>query len=547
MEERLTILNMVEKRLKKKTSTPLLRQIRSVLRHVRPYTKGTPLSKRIEEVLSKIPQSEDLLIFDAFSTGQWDHDGLYENLEDADRSRRELISRGVAAFRIKFPDGPRQVDGLVQLVKDSEDCGVELGSNPYSFIEELCSEDFVRAFLPYAMNDPHRLLAYMTIVPLRWLRASDLTQYRNVGIEAATHKNRLLALGAADSIASGPNLNTPLVEDVAILQVLARHPAAAVRHLTFTAIRRLGEHAAYEREAFEMLLVSEIGDDSRMAEEMCGAVDYAGIKKEHFSEDQIRILLDKLVITKEIDGHHTERFLAWVGEHFPGALFEFVLRRLDRDAEFRRNEKKAGYAPIPHHRFGTAFRQLQNGPRYRTFLEQVRDRFVTQPEQGFWLRELFWSIGSFDATALGVIDELLHRGDSESVRIALQLLGGAPPELALSRPHFAVHVIEECRRVDAQLGVSAESVLLTNAQIGPFDRAPGQPSGKYLSMKERSEALSELFPQGSSGNRLFTRLRDVAAEMLNRERLDDEQIGDLAQEHRAIPSCSPRGPVSRTT
>jgi hypothetical protein len=88
-----------------------------------------------------------------------------------------------------------------------------------------------------------------------------------------------------------------------------------------------------------------------------------------------------------------------------------------------------------------------------------------------------------------------------------------------------VHVIEECRRVDAQLGVSAESVLLTNAQIGPFNRAPGQPSGKYLSMKERSEALSELFPQGSSGNRLFTRLRDVAAEMLNRERLDDEQIG----------------------
>ena len=57
-----------------------------------------------------------------------------------------------------------------------------------------------------------------------------------------------------------------------------------------------------------MLLASEIGDDSQMAEEMCGAVDYAGIKKEHLSEDQIRALLDKLVITKEIDGHHTGVF-----------------------------------------------------------------------------------------------------------------------------------------------------------------------------------------------------------------------------------------------
>jgi len=67
--------------------------------------------------------------------------------------------------------------------------------------------------------------------------------------------------------------------------------------------------------------------------------------------------------------------------------------------------------------------------------------------------------------------------------------------------------------------------LLTNAQTGPFNRTSGQPSPKYLSMKERSETLRDLFPQGSSGNRLFSRLREAAVEMLNRERLDDEQMG----------------------
>jgi len=189
------------------------------------------------------------------------------------------------------------------------------------------------------------------------------------------------------------------------------------------------------------------------------------------------------------------------------------------------NERITGYTPIPNSRFGNAFRPLMNGPQYKQFLEQVAARFATQPNQAFWLRGLFWSIGSIDATSLCVIDELVHRGDKDSVRDALQLIGGAPPELALSRPHFAVHVIEESRRVDAQLGVSAESILLTNAQTGPFNRASGQPSPKYLSMKERSARLSELFPQGSSGTRLFTRLREVAVEMLNRERLDDEQMG----------------------
>jgi len=94
----------------------------------------------------------------------------------------------------------------------------------------------------------------------------------------------------------------------------------------------------------------------------------------------------------------------------------------------------------------------------------------------------------------------------------------------LSRPHFAVHIVDEAGRVDPQLGASAESVLLTNAQTGPFNRASGQPSPKFMSIENRSESLSDLFPLGSTGRRLFERLHAIAVETLNRERLDDEQM-----------------------
>ena len=228
----------------------------------------------------------------------------------------------------------------MQLVTDAEACGISLTNQPYSFIEELCTAEFVEAFLPYAMNDPHPLLAQMVSIPLRWLRQRDLARYRRVGIEAASHKNAFLAYGAANAVSYGPNLNEPLAEDAAILRELAKHPSPLVRHLTFTGIRRLGHADAYEPAAIEMLLGSEIGDDERMAEEMCGAVDYAGIKKENLSEAQIRQLLDKLVATKTIEDHHIGRFLAWVGDHFPPALFEFTLRRLDRDAENEKGDDK---------------------------------------------------------------------------------------------------------------------------------------------------------------------------------------------------------------
>ena len=54
MAERMSVLGIVENRLKKATQTPLVRQIRSVLRHARPHVKDTPLGNRINEVLANI-------------------------------------------------------------------------------------------------------------------------------------------------------------------------------------------------------------------------------------------------------------------------------------------------------------------------------------------------------------------------------------------------------------------------------------------------------------------------------------------------------------
>jgi len=104
------------------------------------------------------------------------------------------------------------------------------------------------------------------------------------------------------------------------------------------------------------------------------------------------------------------------------------------------------------------------------------------------------------------------------------LIEGAPPELALARPDFALHVIEECRRVSAQLGELAESILVGNTQTGPFNRAPGQPSPKYLSLKERGEALSRNYAE-ERPDIVSSRAYAIAAVMrLNHERLEDEEV-----------------------
>jgi hypothetical protein len=524
--EREIALRIIEARLRRATPIPLVRQIRSMLRQTGPRTRENPVGQRIDTILANIPHTDELLIFDAFCTGDWEHDAEFNTIEEADRARRELVRRGVEIFRRKHGGARQHVEALVRLLGDAESCGIDLGGKPYNFIDELCADrEFLDEFLAYLLNDAHPFLAQMICIPLRRLRDADPARYRNVGVQAAGHRNSYIGYGTANAVCYGPSLGAPVPADLAILEPLSQHSNVSVRYMTFTGIRRIGAHPAYERDAVDMLLRSDVGDDSKMAEEMCGAVDYVGIDLAHFPEADIRGLLQKLIPTKEIDDHHIGRFLAWVGQNHPASLCEFIISRLDRYAGMQnRGEATTGYTPIPHHRFGNAFHALQGSPQYRELLVQVRDRFINQSDQGYWLRELFWAIGTIDTATLCVLDEFLHSDDKEKTCAAVDLIAEAPPEFALARPYFAIHVIEHCKRFDNDLGKRATSVLIGNAHSGSFQRAAGQPSPRYLSMKERAAALRDKFPGDSIGWTFFSRLYDGAVAALERERVDDEEI-----------------------
>jgi uncharacterized protein DUF4062 len=528
--ERETALQIIESRLRRAMPIPLLRQIRFALRQVRPHTRENAIRQRIDAVLASIPQSDELLIFDAFCTGDWEHDTQFDNLEDANRAREEVIARAVETFQRMYPGAREQVAALIGLVADAESYGIDLDGKPHDFIEGLTANaEFRDAFLHnllHEMDDSQIFLAQMVYIPLRRLRSLDSIRYRDIGLQAARHNNPYLALGTANAVSIGPNLNAPIPVDLTILEALSQHPVPRVRHLTFTGIRRIGAHAEYEREAINLLLRSDIGDNAALAEELCGTLTYAGIPLDHLSEADVRSILQKLVLTKEIDDHHIGLVLQWIGQNRPALLCEFIIARLDHHARMQeRGEAANGYTPVPHHRFGNAFHALQGTPQYQDFLIQIRDRFVTQSDQRYWLRELFWAIGTVDATTLSALDELLHSGDKEKTRTALDLIEQAPPELALTRPFFAIHVIEEAKHLDADLGERATGVLISNtAHSGSFNRTAGQPSPRYLGMKDRAAALRDSFPNGSTGWTLFSKIYESALAALERERVDDEEI-----------------------
>jgi len=525
--ERETALRIIQARVARPTPIPIIRQIRYMLRQARPRSDDHPMRQQIDRVLSSIPSADDLVVFDAFCTADWELDAEFQSLEEASRKHQELVIRGVEIFRRKYVSARQQVESLIGLVQGAESCGIDLRDKPYSFIDNLCTDDnFLDELIAYLLNNAHPYLAQMICIALRRLRHSDPERYLDVGLRAAAHKSPYIAYGTANAVCYGPALTTPNHADLAILELLSQHSNLNVRHLVFTGIRRIGAHAEYERAALNLLLRSDIGDDPQMADELCGALHYGGINLAHLSENEILTLLQKLVVTKNIDeGHHVGYFLDGIGQDHPVALYEFTMNRLDRYATMEaRGENTAGYTPVRHHGFGNAFHALQRSPRYQDLLNQVRDRFTSRAEQRYWLRELFWGIAAVDAPTLTALDELLHSQEPDKVRAALDLIGGAPPELALSRPWFAEHVIELCERLDHSLGDRAISVLLTNAHLGHFQRTPGQPSPRFTLLRDRAAALRGAFAAESTARTFFSKLHESAVSRLERERQDDEEL-----------------------
>ena len=525
--ERERVLTMLGKRLQKlPIAAPVVRKIRSVLLEIRRRSTNVALVDRVDTVLGAALQTDEVLIFEGFCSGQFDHDGRFETLEEAEQDRREMVTRAVAAFRKKHASPRQQVDALAQLVAGAEFAGVDLSQKCTDFIEQLSSDrGFLTEFIHYVLDDRNYFLGYMICIPLASLRTIDRARYRELGLKGANHKTTSVGLGTASAVRYCLFQTDPIAEDLAILEALSKHKDWTVRHATLRAIGRLGVHESFKRDAIALLIGTGIEEIPALAEEMCEAVAPGRIDFADLLEADVRAVLHKLIPVSEIDEYHTNLFLDRVGRAYPTALFDFLIRRLDRGAALlTRDGSMNGYVPVPRGRFGAAFKSLSADAGASAFLSEIRDRFVSQPDQRYWLRELFWDIGTVDATALSAIDELLHSGNSEKMRSALELTSGAPSELALTRPYFAVHLLELCEQIDHTLAEQASSVLIGNAHTGSFQRTPGSPSPKYQRLEQRAATLRDQFIPGSIGHRLFSKLHASAAGGLERERLDDDQL-----------------------
>jgi len=358
------------------------------------------------------------------------------------------------------------------------------------------------------------------------VRNSHPDKYESIAIQAATHPNPQGAVAAANLATSGQNPETIAAQDARILENVAIHPDMWVRRSSLFPIGRLGRDPVYTKRAIKLLLVVEVGEDEKAADDMFRAFAPQAIPMSSLSEDDVVGFLGKLIPVSEVDEYWIEQFLSWAAQDYPERVFEFVIARIEHDAFLRKNKTgRSHYHPVPYSDLHSTFSGIQQTPHYVHMLRAVRDRLIDdEVMQRFWLRNLFWSVAGIDDTALLCIDEWLHSGDVVKVKAALYLVGEGPENFAFARPFFAVHAIACASDVSIELANSAFAAFTGNVFKGGMNSNPGDPPPRLLSTKQQAERLRNQFSYWDWGAKLFDGIVKHADEMIEGFRIDDEEF-----------------------
>lgn len=511
IEERGQALDIITRRARAPLPIPLARQLMSILRRSKRWIANSDLRARADALVDSIPHSNELLAFDALCLRPWDRDLEHADLGDADRAHAEVLSAAVEKFVRMYDKPSGQIQALERMISDAQMFGIDTTQSVAPFVECLCVDHgFLAAFIDYVLGNPIADLGFLVFVVLRALRHQDKAEYRRVGVAAAGHTSPHVSMGAANAVCFGPNLDHPLAEDEAILERLIAHPEPQIRSVAFRGLGRLGKESAFTSRAISLVLGAGIGDSARLAEDACEAFHPHSMGPV-LSADQIRRLLTKLVPVSDIDGFYMGHFLSWAARAHPALVFAFTLDRHDFWLGLQQtSDRWLQYQVIPRGSSLTDLHALRESDDYAQFLGHIRDRLVNSEIEAYWLSDLFWAIGVLDITTLMLIDELLHSGDRTKLEAALKLIGRGPRGIALSRPHFAVHLIAACTACANDLGEYSVQVLSANALPRSGMWTPGQPPPGFVDLREKATSLANDFRNVTAGLRLFSEIEAVA-------------------------------------
>jgi hypothetical protein len=461
-------------------------------------------------VLKEIPQSDELTILDAFFTTpvEWRD---REDWKAAEARRTDYLETAAKRFQEVYATVPEQIASVVSMYDLGVGAGFDL-DGCRTFLHRLSNHaQFAVAFSERLLNDAPQGMGYLIQCPIAALRQLGSQYYLAMARRGAASADVNVTRGTAASLYYLGRLN-PSMEDLDVVEALCANPDQETRRLALGVLSSFDADSPILSRAVEIAIATDIRDDEVLAHQLCEVFSVHAISPAVLSHEQLQALLLKLVPVLEIDNYSIEELLNDLVSRQPSDVFDFLMRRIAHGArEFQENGYGSGrlYRAVPHNSpwvtSPALAMTLHRGEHLARILEALPGNIVDADH----LRRLFWHIGGLDVATLAVLDERIHSGDFEKVKVVVGLLRSGPQEIAFLQPQFAFHLINICTGMDAEFGNKVVKALALNAQPKYTITTPGS-SPELPSFEQRVEALATDAAGNPTAVRLYQAIVDLA-------------------------------------
>jgi hypothetical protein len=312
----------------------------------------------------------------------------------------------------------------------------------------------------------------------------------------------------------------PTPEELAVLQKVLGSKDEGVARCAAGGIRTVVN--GDDKLAIELLNCVDIGISSDLADIafMNFAFDHGKVLNA-ITDDDIGLLLNRLMPLPKLDGHWVETLLATVSKGHATRLAKFFMDRVNRAAD----NEDWNYRPCNYGPYGHVALRFRESPDFSLILRQVSDWMKSRNDLLFMegSAQLFDTMFKpFDDVLVGALQHWADIAAHADIQAISKILSQAHPEFVFQQRPFVVRFLERAKQFGKKTVNGAISDLFASTIRGVRSGTPGEPLPRDLQTKqEAGKALAEL-PRFSPAYELYEAIARHADESIKQFIRDGE-------------------------
>lgn len=483
------------------------------------------------EVLKSIPETLDYEVSRAIVDGwgwTFKEVGHYGRSETAlSEWRKRLVGRLLEEYKGKLTDLITLLESRI-VTLNSTRMARHTDAGPFLAAIMSTSPKFTNLLGEYLLSNPSSPLVMWFGTVVSVMARQDRLASITLAQVALRKDEQTFARTIAWSLGWGLHDLEVVPEEVDIIKSLASSPDSWTRHNIVRAVHRF--HQDKKSVALNILLSIDISDSRELANEVLGEFEekYGTFKRENLTDDQLKRLLNHLVLCTSIDDHNISLFLSKTSFTHPMLTLKMLM---DRVGYKESHDKDEHYDPLPFSARRTGAWRFHETVQYEKILRTVRD-WATEQTQN-WVRhhfgaELFKMISTgFDDITLGVLEEWIMSASEQDLENAATLLREAENTFVWDHQDFVVNTLERAQKFGDTSYKRVSSSLHASVFQGGRSGTPGQPFPEDIIQRDRSQAAMLKLPIGSPAYRFYKMLYEEAIVEIKRHTYGEDEFDDM--------------------